>query len=87
MKCVPSKPPKQMWIGFLGTTLSPWRENLKRTGVDRPSAICKIVQPLDISSVSRTQNCVLRGLGQSLNKQKTLISTFEEMRVFAYGAP
>ena len=37
---------------------------------------------MESSSVSRTLFCVLRGLGQRLNKQKPLISTFTEMRGF-----
>ncbi|MGM9584998.1 MAG: hypothetical protein ACI3V1_05590 [Faecousia sp.] len=42
----------------------------------------RIAQPLDLSGVSRTRQCVLRGLGQRLNKQKTICSTKAEWMVF-----
>ena len=56
------------------------RANRARWNVSQ--AIQRIVQPLDLSSVSRTRPCVLRGLGQRLNKQKTIRSTKAEWMVF-----
>ena len=51
-------------------------------GVDAHLAIFKSRSRWNYSSVPRTQTSVLRGLGQRLNKQKPLISTFAEMRGF-----
>ena len=45
-------------------------------------AIPRFAQPLDLSSVSRTRYSVLRGLGQRLNKQKTICSVEAERMVF-----
>lgn len=45
-------------------------------------AIPRIAQPLDLSSVSRIRHSVLWGLGQRLNKQKTICSANAEWMVF-----
>lgn len=56
------------------------RANSTRWSV--PQAIQRIAQPLDLSSVSRTRQCVLRGLGHRLNKQKPPTSASAEMGGF-----